>query len=73
MNDELMVPLMSYDFILSKTEENKLGLPYNPCYKDVFNEFPLNKTITNFFQMNNVTYKQKYCYRLCAELEFIIG
>jgi hypothetical protein len=32
-----------FSLIISKTEENKLGLPYNQCYKDL-NEFPMNKT-----------------------------
>jgi hypothetical protein len=58
-------------FILSKKEVNKLGLPYNTCYKDPLNEFPLNKTIINYIQSFNATYKQENCYKLCADLEQI--
>jgi len=64
-------PKTKYFILLSKTEQYKLSMPYNPCYKDVFTEFPLNKTILNFFQSNNVAYKQKYCYQLCAELDYL--
>jgi hypothetical protein len=64
-------PNLKHEIILSKIVESKLGLPYNPCYKDVFKEFPLNKTIINFFRSKNVSYKQKYCNQMCAELEYI--
>lgn len=63
VNDPLSIPIIDgffykridysieinryFSLIISKTEENKLGLPYNPCYKDV-NKFPMNKTIINY-------------------------
>jgi hypothetical protein len=61
----------SIEFTLDKIEDFKLGSPYNQCYQDVVNEFPLNKTLINFFQQNNISYKQTNCYQLCAELEYI--
>ena len=51
--------------MLSKTKENNPGLPYNSCYKDLFIEFQLNKTIIYYLKSKNIEYK------LCAELEFI--
>lgn len=86
VNDPLSIPIIDgffykridysieinryFSLIISKTEENKLGLPYNPCYKDV-NKFPMNKTIINFIQSNHVSYKQSICFKLCGELEYI--
>jgi hypothetical protein len=65
---------ISYDLILSITKQIKLGLPYNPCYKDgASNELiSLNKTIIEFFQaIDHISYNQKYCYQVCADLEYI--
>jgi hypothetical protein len=63
----------SFDLVLTKTVENKLGLPHSVCYKyGVSKEFPINKSVIEFFQIiDHVQYKQKYCYQLCAELEYI--
>jgi len=63
----------SFDLVLFKTVENKLGPPYNLCYKDggAANEFLLNKSVINYLQFINADYKQKTCYQLCAELEYI--
>jgi len=57
---------------IARTEENKLGLPYNQCYKDA-NEFPMNKTIIDYIKTKNVAYKQRYCFKLCTELKYIIN
>jgi len=65
-------PQFYYDFQLSKTVENKLGPPYNPCYKENdLNSFQMNKTIINYLRLNNVKYKQEYCEQLCPELEYL--
>jgi hypothetical protein len=61
-----------YDLQLSKTVENKLGPPYNPCYQDDDSiQFEINKTIINFLHSSNVKYKKEYCHNLCTELEYI--
>jgi len=64
-------PYFDYTLSLFKSIENKLGSPYNSCYKDVFNEFELNKTIINYIHSKNISYKQENCHRLCTELEYI--
>jgi len=64
-------PNYEYDITLTKTITEHLEIPYNPCYKNAYNNFPLNKTIINFFQSNNIAYKQINCYKLCAELDYI--
>lgn len=53
-----------------KTVEEKLGTPYNQCYKDV-NIFPGNKTIINFIASQNQTYKQTKCFELCFEIDYL--
>jgi len=55
---------------IHKTVETKPGLPYNPCYNDV-NTFPLNKTIINYIQSLDQTYKQMKCIGLCFDVHFI--
>jgi len=60
----------NHRLVLSRTVENKFSTPKRPCYKDV-NNFTLNKTIIDYIQSNNVTYKQEYCFELCGELDFI--
>jgi hypothetical protein len=60
-----------YDITLTKTITEHLEMPYNPCYKNAYNDFSLNKTIINFFQSNNIPYKQINCYKLCAQLDYI--
>jgi hypothetical protein len=42
-------PNYEYDITLTKTITEHLEIPYNPCYKNAYNNFPLNKTIINFF------------------------
>ena len=59
-----------YSIIISKTVEQKVSTPLNPCYKNV-NEFPGNKTIINHIRSINLTYKQMYCHELCGELLYI--
>jgi hypothetical protein len=60
----------AYRISISKTVEQKATSPLNPCYKDA-NEFSGNKTIINYIQSNNLTYKQMYCHELCGELLYI--
>jgi len=72
IHDFTFEPNYEYNFILYKTEVNKLGPPYSQCYnKDVLNEFALDRTIIKFFQLNNMSHKQKDCNQLCSELDFI--
>jgi hypothetical protein len=61
---------LSYYIVIEKTEDNKLGLPYNNCYNDV-SEFNLNKTIVNYIKSINKTYTQVNCLKLCFELDYI--
>ncbi len=69
--DFIFDPNYAYDIILYKTVNERLGQPYDQCYKNVFTDYLLNKTIINYFQSNNATYKQTYCYQLCGELNYI--
>ncbi len=56
--------------VLDKIIENKLGLPYNNCYK-VISDFKFNKTIIKYIQSLNQRYTQVNCLKLCFELDYI--
>ena len=61
-----------YELVLSKIVSNKLGSPYNTCFKDTSEyEFDLNKTIIDYLEFNKVSYNQEYCHNLCPQLEYI--
>ncbi len=53
-----------------KTIEKRLEFPYNDCYKDL-KQFPLNKTIINYIQLKNATYKQTDCLALCFDILYL--
>ncbi len=53
-----------------KTDEKRLGFPYNKCYKNI-NDFPKNKTIIKYISSLNVTYKQVNCLKLCFDVYYI--
>jgi len=55
---------------VQKMVENKLGLPYNQCYKDL-NDFHLNKTLIKYMESTNINYDQLDCLDLCYELSFL--
>jgi len=61
---------LSYYIVIEKTQDNKLGLPYNNCYKDV-SEFDLNKTLIDYIKSLNQRYTQVNCLKLCFELDYI--
>jgi len=64
---------MHFNFKLSKSEQIKLGPPYNECYnrRNENKSILFNKTLIDFIQSFNISYKQTYCLQLCSELEFI--
>jgi hypothetical protein len=56
---------------IQKSVERRLGLPYNPCYKDV-NTFPLNKTIIDYIvKSKNRNYRQTDCLELCYDIYYL--
>jgi len=56
---------------IHKIVDEKLGLPYNMCYKDV-NEFPYDKTIINYIRnFTKTIYKQKNCLELCYDIDYL--
>lgn len=57
--------------VIDKTNDEKLGLPYNNCFKDV-SKFPLNKTIIDYIQERNESYSHNNCLELCFDLKYIL-
>jgi len=55
---------------IHKTIEKRLENPYNDCYKDL-SKFPLNKTIINYIQSKNNTYRRTDCLALCLEVLYL--
>ena len=66
----LVSPFTMTHLIVNKVVEEKLGLPYNHCYKDV-NTFPLNKTIIDYILSQNIAYKQTNCLELCFDVYYL--
>lgn len=55
---------------IEKTVDTKLGEPYNHCLENV-SLFDKNKTIINYIQSINESYKQIKCFELCFDLNYL--
>lgn len=61
----------SYNFFsVRRIFEQKLGEPFNKCYKDL-TKFNKNKTLIHYIQNNKRTYSQDECFQLCQNLKYI--
>ena len=49
--------------------DQRLGLPYNNCFKNVY-ESDLNQTVIKSMNENNIEYSQKECLRSCINLKY---
>jgi len=56
-------------FNIKRTLDQRLGLPYNNCFKNV-SESDLNQTVIKSMNENNIEYSQKECLRSCINLKF---
>jgi len=66
-----LIKSSEYNYLgIQRTVEEKLGLPYNDCFKDL-NQFPLNKEIINHLKKNNRSYKQTDCLKRCFEVHYL--
>jgi hypothetical protein len=56
-------------FNIKRTLDQRLGLPYNNCFKNV-SESDLNQTVINLMNENNLEYSQKECFGSCINLKY---
>jgi len=65
-----ITPKTDFSIAVKKIFDQKLETPFNDCYKDIA-DFPLDKTLINFFLKKKLEYSQKECERLRENLSFI--
>jgi len=65
-----ITPKTDFSIAVKKIFDQKLETPFNDCYKDIA-DFPLDKTLINFFLKKKLEYSQKECERLRENLNFI--
>lgn len=70
-NKGIFIKSGSYNFFsVRRTFEQKLGEPFNSCYKNV-SLFKGNKRLIEYIRSQNRTYTQDECFQLCQNLKYI--